>query len=246
LKFVLVRREPETHDTENFYWQLIDGGGQPMRLKFEPGQFLRWILEESASDDRGTGRFFSIASSPTEEVVQLTTKFSQQRSSSFKVKLRTLQPGAALQAIGPLGGFVLPEDTSKPLVFIAGGIGITPFRSMLKFLDDTNNDSHQIQLLYACHTIADMAFRPLLDDMLARRPWLKVNYVIEAPPHGWTGESGRLDAARINNLCGGLAAKLIYISGPEPMARAFYDGLVQMGVPAQNMKTDYFPGYSDS
>lgn len=241
MKLTLVKRLNETHDTESFYWK----PDEP--VDFRPGQYLKWTLEDDHPDDRGNSRFFSIASAPSEEYLMLATKFNAERSSSFKTTLKNLSEGDVIKGYGPLGSFVLPDEksglsTPQDLVLVAGGIGITPFRSMLKYMADSGN-GQPVHLLYGCRTTGDIAFRQLLDEIAASGSWLKITYVVEAPEGDWSGETGRLDAERIQVLAGGLEDKLTYLSGPEPMIKAFKDDLLGLGVNEAKLLTDYFPNY---
>src|SRR5690606_33578640 len=116
---------------------------------FTPGQYLEWTLPEKSADGRGNRRYFTIASSPTEEDVRLGVKMAAERSSKFKTTLVDMKEGDSLVAGQLSGDFVLPKDKNKKLVFIAGGIGVTPFRSMIQYLL-TNREKRDIVLFYAC------------------------------------------------------------------------------------------------
>lgn len=207
------------------------------KLNFTPGQFTRIKLEHDSPDDRGERRFFTISASPTEQYPAITTKFSTP-SSTFKKTLFNLQPGAALELAEPRGDFVLPDDAKRPLVFVAGGIGVTPYRSIIKFLTDTNA-SRPIHLIYAASSDAEILWHDLFDD----QPWLKTTYIVDKPQGSWSGETGRLDGTRIKELAGGFDNKLFYFSGPEPMVEALVRQLIDIGLPTAQIKTDYFPGY---
>lgn len=203
---------------------------------FVPGQFLEWTLAHPHSDSRGIRRYFTIASSPTEQGILLATKFSSQ-GSTFKTALRLLQKGEQITVTGPRGDFVLPKEANKKLVFIAGGIGITPFRSMIKYLLDMGQPL-DIVLLYSNKTREDIAFRDLFDEAI-KKFQLKVVYVN-------TDEEGFLDLERIKKEVPDWPERLFYVSGPEPMVQAFEKMLEGMGVPKANIKRDYFPGYTET
>ncbi|MDB5563337.1 MAG: hypothetical protein JWN11_2755, partial [Hyphomicrobiales bacterium] len=126
------------------------------KLSFQPGQYLEWTLGVKHPDNRGNRRHFTIASAPTEPLVRLGVKFYEE-SSSFKRALAAMKPGDQIQASQLGGSFVLPKDPEMKLAFIAGGIGITPFRSMVgSFLD--SKDRRDAVLLYSNRIIEDIAY----------------------------------------------------------------------------------------
>jgi glycine betaine catabolism B len=133
MKFTLSATKQEANDTFSF----IFAPEQP--LQWKAGQLLRYVLNHPHPDDRGVERFFSIASAPHEKHVMLTTRFAS-KSSSFKKALKNLRPGDAIEAHDLEGDFVV-DDSEKTFVFIAGGIGITPFRAILSTWITTGNRS---------------------------------------------------------------------------------------------------------
>ena len=214
--------KPETHPDHN------------------PGQYLRWYLPHENPDDRGERRWFTVSASPTEApLISFTTKFAAEKRSSFKTKLLTLKPGEAMEFTGPFGDFVLLKDENIPLIFVAGGIGVTPFRSIIKYLIDSKQ-KRQIHLLYGANSLEEVAFRDLLESYE-----MKFDLILSTPPLGWTGKSGRLDAAKILEIIGGFSKQLFYLSGPEPMIEALAQDLKTKNVLQTSIVTDFFPGYSD-
>jgi ferredoxin-NADP reductase len=124
MKFTLIATKQEANDTFSFIFAL------EQQLDWKPGQLLRYVLNHSNLEDRGVELFFSIASAPHEKHVMLTTRFAS-KSSSFKRALKNLALGDAIEAHDLEGDFVM-DDSEKTFVFIAGGIGITPFRAILR------------------------------------------------------------------------------------------------------------------
>jgi glycine betaine catabolism B len=237
MKLTLKDRSPETHDTENFFWE------PEAPLDFKSGQFLRWNLPHENPDDRGTSRFFSIASSPTEELIRLTTKFNPQ-GSSFKKALQKINVGDAIEASGPMGSFTLDTDSTDELVLVAGGIGVTPYRSMLKYMHDTGKFI-PVHLIYACRSPQDVAFAELFGELRQEHQDFKITYVFES--EGDFKESyrtGRLSAEMIQDICGNDDSQKVYLSGPEPMIKSLKEQLLASGHSEELIKTDYFPGYS--
>lgn len=233
----LKRREAVARDTESFWFE------PSRRIGYTAGQFMEWQVSHTSPDDRGIRRYFTLCSSPTEKQIMLTTKFSTS-SSTFKVALRALNIGDVIESTGVGGAFTLPNDRSIPCVFIAGGIGVTPFRSMIKYLLDKNM-AQPVTLLYSARTVEDFAFRELFQEAVDRG-WLKVVYTItEAAPYGWLGKIGPINEDLIISEAPTHKDSLIYISGPQPMVAAFEQLLSGMGVRSEQIKTDYFPGYKD-
>lgn len=203
-----------------------------------PGQYLRWYLPHENPDERGERRWFTISASPTEEpLVSITTKFASEKGSTFKSKLQDLKPGDQMEYTGPFGDFVLPQDKSIPLIFVGGGIGVTPFRSIIKYLADAEQ-KRDIQMIYAANSLEEVAFKDLFEN------GTKLTPVLGNPPPNWAGESGRLDGARILSLTKHGDRTLFYLSGPEPMIEALAKDLEKNGVDTNQIVTDFFPGYS--
>lgn len=214
-------------------------------IVFKPGQFMQWELPHRDADGRGVRRFFTLCSSPTEQRVMLTTKFSEP-SSTFKTALRAMREQDQMTAFNVEGDFVLPtDDDATPCVFIAGGIGITPFRSMVKYMLDMRL-SRPVTLLYSNRTADDIAFKPLFDEAV-QAGWLKAVYTItDSAPYGWLGRMGYITPDVIRAEVPDHASALYYVSGPQGMVATFVEMLSKMGIPQKQIKTDYFPGYEDT
>lgn len=208
---------------------------QPMR--YVAGQFTELYLPHDSPDNRGVRRWFTISSSPTDDMLSITTKFFGDQASTFKKKLFSLRPGTQVKLADAMGDFVLPKDASIPLVFVAGGIGVTPMHSMVKWLSDTK-EKRDIHLIYAVNTYEDVAFETLF-----RNYGFTFTPVVKEPGTNYKGETGTLDANRILQLAGNDETSLIYLSGPEPMIESFTKGLKDKGINKHRLVTDYFPGY---
>lgn len=200
-------------------------------LAWKAGQFIHCVLHHEPTDNRGSDRWFTIASAPSEKSVMLTTRFTPQPGSTFKQALQNLKPGDAIE-MSDLDGDFIVEDLAAQYVFIAGGIGITPFRSILKELDQAGKPV-SATLLYG-NRDEHIVFRDELDRFAQRNPKLNIQYLI-APE--------RLDAARIKKEFPDLKTPLFYVSGPEPMVEQLGQMLKDLGVPAEHLKQDWFPGY---
>lgn len=214
------------------------------KFSFFPGQYLEWTLPHRSPDNRGNRRYFTIASSPTEKILKLGVKFYPELS-SFKNKLFFLKPGASIIASQRAGEFILPEDKSKKLVFIAGGIGITPFRSMIKYCVDTN-EKRDIVLLYSNKTVKDIAYKEIFDEAAAKIS-LKTLYIVSSQTEIIRDKSiyaGSLDAVTILNKIPDYKERIFYISGPHTMVVVFKKLLSDLGIEREKIKTDFFPGFA--
>jgi glycine betaine catabolism B len=241
MQLQLIEKKQITPDTVTFYFR------PDMPLVWTPGQFLRYRIPETSPDERGENRFFSIASAPFEKHVQLTTKFAVDKGSIFKKDLQKLEVGQSVEGFGPSGKFIL-DDPNKQYVFIAGGIGITPFRAILM---DLGHNGHplNINLLYANRT-KEALFKNELENLAKKHKEFKINYIVSDEPVNdeMISENvrilpGKLDQTIIQNLAPNFQSAMFYISGPEPMVLSLEQVINAMGVPNENMKRDYFPGY---
>ena len=207
------------------------------KVRYTAGQFTEIYLPHDNPDDRGIKRWFTLSSSPTDELVSITTKFASHQSSTFKQHLRELAPGTPLKLADPMGDFVLPKDPSIPLVFVAGGMGITPMHSMIKYLRDTG-EKRPIHLIYAVTEEDELAWPQLFKDY-----GLQFTPVVKQPVGEYSGETGSLSVDRILQLAPDDGTTLYYLSGPEPMVEAFFKEFPEKGVQKERLVTDYFPGY---
>jgi ferredoxin-NADP reductase len=212
------------------------------RLAFAPGQYLECTLEHPHPDSRGNRRFFTLASSPTEDAIHLGVRFYP-RGSSFKRAMAAMPNRASLAAGQVAGDFTLPADRGQKLAFLAGGIGITPYRSMLKYLVDTKQ-RRDISLLYANRVASEIAYR---DVLAAAQSALgaRIAYTLtdtSALPKDWAGYTGRITERMIAAAIPDFRERTFYISGPPDMVRATEQALHRLGVHRGRIKTDFFPG----
>lgn len=214
------------------------------KFTFRPGQYLEWTLGHKNTDNRGNRRYFTLASSPTEQTVRMGVKFYPD-ASSFKSKLITLKPGDTIVASGRAGDFVLPKDSTKKLVFIAGGIGITPFRSMIRYLLDSK-EKRDIVLFYSNRKIEDVAYTEVFDEAKDKLGIPTVYTLTDrtAIPDSWFGEIGSIDSPMIMRNVPDFQGRTFFVSGPNRMVKAFEDTLTKMGVERSSIITDFFPGFA--
>ncbi len=233
LMLELVNRIPLATDVYDFVFR------PDQKLKFKPGQYLEWTLDRPGVDSRGNRRYFTIASSPTEEHIAMGVKFYP-NSSSFKEHLAEMGRGDTLVASQLAGEFVLPKDKKKKLVFIAGGIGITPFRSMIKYLIDTG-EKRDIVLFYSNKTVDDIAYQELFDEA-REQLGIKTVYAITDPKSPeYTGPiTARMIMAEVLDY----EERYFYISGPHGMVVGFEETLKNLGIKNSHIHTDFFPGFA--
>ncbi len=211
-------------------------------LAFAPGQYMEWTLGMRDPDSRGNRRYFTLASSPTENEVRVGVKFYPQPS-AFKESLFYLEPDSEIIASDLAGDFTLPRNPKQSLVFIAGGIGITPFRSMLKYLLDTRQP-RPITLFYVNRTAQEIVYTDVLD-RARRELGVRTIYTLTDPaqvPPRWGGQVGRITAEMIRHQAPDYRKCVFYISGPQSMVDSTKELLRLMGVKERRIKTDYFPG----
>lgn len=214
----------------------------PQALTFKPGQYFEWTVPHAKADARGMRRYFTIASSPTEEELHLAVRIESQNSSTFKKALMNMGEGNTLMVSSLAGDFTLPSDSRTKLVFIAGGIGVTPFRSMVKYLIDTKQ-KRDIIFFYANRTEDEIAFKDLFDE--AREFGIKMVYLVnETKTPQWSGYVGFLTKDIIAKEVEDFKERTFYISGSHGMVTAFKKILAESGVPSSRIHTDYFPGFA--
>lgn len=215
----------------------------PQGFNHRLGQYMEWTLPLGELDDRGNRRYFSIASSPTESELLIAARFYP-KSSRYKQVMAAMEAGDSIVAAELSGDFVLPSDPTVPLVFVAGGIGIAPFRSMLKYLADSD-EKRDIVLLYSNSTADQIVFEDVLTEA-QRKAGLKTVYTLTDEsklPKGWTGETGYIDESMIRRTVPDFDKRVYFISGSPGMVETVKKTLRTCGVRRRNIRSDYFPGY---
>jgi ferredoxin-NADP reductase len=214
----------------------------PARFNFLPGQYMEWTLGHHHPDDRGNRRYFTLASAPTEHTIRLAIKFNKD-SSTFKRALLASNRDIVLTASQLAGDFTLPDDPRQKCVFIAGGIGVTPFRSMIKYLLD-RRQRRPITLFYAARSADEFVYRDVFD-----RAWqelgIRTVYTVTDNrnlPANWTGKVGRITPELIRATVPDYRNCLFYISGPRSMVDSFKDSIHGLGADGLQIRTDYFAG----
>ncbi len=216
-----LSRQELAKDTYSFYFE------RPKNFNFLPGQYNRWTLPITATDGRGSSRFFTISSSPFEmDKLTLTTKIIQ---SDFKKALLKLEPNDEIKIFGPMGNFVFDETNAKPRVFIAGGVGITPFHSMLQYAA-AKNAPIPITLLASFSTPEEMIFLEELKKLETMHTHIKNVY-------------GRISEELIKKYIPDITNSIFYVVGPPSMEEATKTLLNEMHITSENILTEQFTGY---
>lgn len=218
MKVIFTGKQPAAEGIETFFFNTNKMPRQ------QAGQFIELTLPHDDVDNRGPRRWFTLSNAPNEDQLAITTRLSH-GGSTFKRTLSQLTPGTELHMAEPMGDFVLPKDPSTPLLFVAGGIGATPFRSIIRQLQLTE-ESRDIKLLYAASNPQLIAFKDVFSS-------LGDNFIVQ---------TNRLDTQTILQNRQDSETR-IYLSGPEPMVEVLDRDLKKSGVKSNLIQTDYFPGY---
>jgi len=208
---------------------------------FKPGQFcFVTLISPSYTDDKGNQRIFSIVNSPNEkDVIMIATRIT---GSAFKRSLAELSSGAEVEISDAMGEFTLPEDKSKPVVFITGGIGITPFISMLRYVNEEKL-GYNITMLYSNRDKESTAF---FDELKNLSQELKKSFKLVmtmTDDKQWEGEKQRIDAQFIKKYVKDIDNSIFMMAGPPGMVEAVQEVLKDIGVKEQNIRIDSFAGY---
>jgi ferredoxin-NADP reductase len=215
--------------------------GQP--FAFKPGQCIRITLVDPLyKDNKGNARDFSIASSPGEPFLMIATRMT---GSAFKRSLADLPLGSNVRASGPYGDFFLDVDRMRPAVFLAGGIGITPFRSMIKHAIEQRSPQ-RLTLVYCNRTSDDAAFLDELQNWEKENPNFRLIATMTQPRNSgttWTGRRGYIDRQFVKDHLRDVAQSVYYVAGPPRFVSAVADVLATAGVHEGDIRTDEFFGY---
>jgi ferredoxin-NADP reductase len=207
---------------------------------YRPGAYF-WVElpDRGHQDEKGLRRHISLVTSPTDVgVVGLATRL---RDSAFKQTLAELEVGDAVEVEEPKGSFLLPEDTSVEYVFLAGGIGITVFRSMLRYIA-ARQLPYRITLVYSNRDRESTPFFDELGELEERIEGLGVVLTMTDDP-GWEGETRHIDAEMLREHLGDLDGRAFFVAGPPGMAQGVEEALLEAGVPEERVQTDSFSGY---
>jgi ferredoxin-NADP reductase len=217
---------------------------KPIGFEFRAGQAIDLtLLDPPETDASGNIRAFSIVSGPSNDELIVATRI--RKDSAFKRSLSKLQPGTKLNLEGPTGSLTLHKNQAKPAVFLAGGIGITPFMSII---DDavTQHLPHQIFLFYSNRRPEDAAFLPTLKDYAHRHPrftFVPTMTHLDQSHQPWMGATGYITADLLRRYVNPLQGPIYYIAGPPAMVAAMREMLLAAQVDEDDIRTEEFSGY---
>ena len=239
LSLIDKEKLPET-DIMTFYFAKQ---GYP---EYEAGQFAFFPLDGISNDPKGAIRHFTLASSPTEDKIMISTRI---RNTPYKQKLAALNTQAKTKVSKAQGGFTIHKDQSKPAVFISGGIGVTPFRSMIKYATDKQLPL-RITMFDSNRNESSILYKAEFDNWARQNSNLKVIYTItedgETANSDWNGERGRIGKEMLAKYLtkGDLGDSIFYICGPPQMLSAVQKLLMdEMKISKSNIKVEEFTGY---
>lgn len=233
----LKKKETLAEGTMGFYF------AKPAAFQFKPGQYLDiTLVDPPETDAEGNIRSLSIASSPEDEHLLVATRM---RDSAFKRFLRTAATDTEVTMDGPMGSFTLHNNSSKPAVFLAGGIGITPFSSILRHAANAKLP-HMLYLFYSNRRPEDAAFMPILQALEKENPnykFISSMSELNKSAQTWNGETGFIDREMLVRHLPNLQGPIYYIAGPPAMVGAMRQMLNAAGVDEDDIRTEEFAGY---
>lgn len=251
MKITFANQKPVAKDTKIFFFK------RPANFTYLPGQFVYLTLPSvSGKDPKGPTRMFTLSSSPTEKnFISITTRV--RKDSLFKKALNNLKLGELVNTEGPSGTFIIDKKEKGPHVFLAGGIGITPFRSFTKYNIDQKLKSIKLHLIYANSTPEDITFRKEFEKWSEHHENIKTAITVSRRGNSkknWSGLTGRVNEQMIKKLIGnwklplararGKGGNLNYwVCGPPGFVSAMETILLSMGVPSKNIRQERFTGY---
>jgi len=216
---------------------------KPADFKFQAGQSMNVsLIDPPETDGKGNSRTFSIASAPYETELVIATRM---RDTAFKRVLKAMSAGGRVSVRGPAGTFTLDPGDARPAVFLAGGIGITPFVSMSRHAAH-DRLTRELWLFYSNRRPEDAAFLEELAALPRRNPRYRfVGTMAEMAKSSrpWSGETGFLDRAMLERHLKDLAASVYYVAGPPGLVEAMRKMLADAGVEDEAIRTDEFFGY---
>ena len=233
----LISREYIAEGTMAFRFE------KPSAWVFKAGQAMDMtLLEPSQTDAEGNTRAFSIASAPHEEFLMVATRM---RDTAFKRILSTMPLGTAVKIEGPFGDLTLHNNAPRTAVFLAGGIGITPFRSMV-FRAAKDKLPHTIFLFFSNRRPEDAPFLEELQTLERENPNYKLIATMTetAKSHrSWNGEAGQINREMLSKYLKTAASTTYYIAGPPEMVKGLHETLNQAGVDDDDIRAEEFAGY---
>ena len=223
--------------TTAFYFE------KPEEFEFEAGQFFNFtLLSPGETDLEGNTRALSIASAPHERNLMVAMRL---RTTAFKRTLNSLPLGSELLLQGPFGWMTLPRNSTRPAVLLAGGIGITPFRSLIWNAAESLSP-RRILLFYSVRVPEEAAFLEELQEMEQFNRRYKLICTVTQPERTrtlWRGETGRISIQLLSKWIPDLSVPIYYIAGPPAMVNGVRQILIGAGVADEDIRAEEFYGY---
>lgn len=233
-----LKKDKLTSDCYTFYFKRT-----PESPEFTPGQYFEMKLNIKNPDERGDAHVFTLSSSPTDrEFYTITTRIIQ---STFKLRLAEIQPGERVQFDGPWNDLNFDENDTSPHVFLAGGIGITPYHSIVKYAMEKNLATQMILLVSwknRSEMIFDEFFREVNNHM-ENFTYVPTLTDEQLGPSEWDGEIGRITGEMLRKYITEINVSKYYFSGPPSMVTALKETVKDMGVPNEKIISEEFEGY---
>jgi ferredoxin-NADP reductase len=236
-RITLRRGEPVAERTMAFHFE------RPSGFQFKAGQTLDLtIVDPPETDADGNTRTFSIASAPQDADIFIATRM---RGSAFKRVLASAPPGLAIDAEGPMGSFTLHHNVAKPAVFLAGGIGITPFHSMIHDAA-ARKLAQPLWLFYSNHRPEDA---PFLDDLQnVANTYPSFHFVptmtrAAESKQPWRGETGPINREMMARHLSDLSGPVYYVAGPPGLVTGMREMLLTSGIDEDDVRSEEFSGY---
>lgn len=234
---VLRKRDEIAEGTMAFHFD------KPAGFEFRPGQFMvLTLINPPETDAEGNRRTFTIASAPFDPDLMIATRM---RDTAFKRVLRSLPLGTQVKTYGPGGSFTLHQNAAKPAVFLAGGIGITPFFSIVRQATHERL-SHHLYFFYSNRRPEDAPFLATLQELAKSNPNLHLVLTMTEMAKSsrpWSGETGVINREMLSKHMPSLQGPIYYIAGPPGMVKAMRQVLTQAGVDEHDIRTEQFVGY---
>ena len=216
---------------------------KPASFEFRAGQAIDLtLLNPPETDAEGNTRAFSIVSAPFDPELMIATRM---RDTAFKRVLRSIPLGTQVKIEGPSGSFTLHKNSSKPAVFLAGGIGITPFFSMIRQADH-DRLPHQLYLFYSNRSPEDAPFLDTLEELTKSNPNFHLILTMTEMSKSskqWTGETSFINGEMLKKNLPNLQGPIYYIAGPPAMVTGMRQMLVQANADEDDIRTEEFAGY---
>jgi ferredoxin-NADP reductase/Na+-translocating ferredoxin:NAD+ oxidoreductase RnfD subunit len=212
-------------------------------VRFRPGQYLDWTLPHDHSDSRGDRRYFTISSPPSDDALAIGVEFKD-RPSSFKKRLKAMEPGERIAAGHLAGDFVMPRDPQEKLAFVAGGIGVTPFVSMIRDLLQ-RGEKRDIVVLVTNRYETGAAYRDVFEQArgeLGIRTIFTLTGPADALPPDWTGRTGRIDERFLREEIPDCQERVFFICGSQRLVGGIKEVLAGLGIERSSVRSDFFPG----